>query len=110
MTGLGHFAARAYLAAMRQPGRIRLLLVDGPAALGPERMAALDATAGGGTLREGLAQAFTAASLQAAPPLEATAALLSAAFDRAALAIDAGGDAAAYRAAIIALVDGLLRT
>lgn len=36
------------------------------------------------------------------------AGLLSAAFDRAALAIDAGASAADYRGAIVALIEGLL--
>jgi hypothetical protein len=52
------------------------------------------------TLRDGLEAAIDARGL----PIAALADLLSASFDRAALAIDAGEDAQAYRAAIVALI------
>ncbi|MCZ3133177.1 hypothetical protein NYZ18_18610, partial [Acinetobacter baumannii] len=58
----------------------------------------------GRTLREGLAAAL---DQRIAPPLtvDALATLLSAAFDRAALAIDAGDDPAAIRAAMVRLIE-----
>lgn len=94
----------AYLAAMTTPGRTQLLLIDGPAVLGAGAMFALDAAHAGRTLREGLAQAV-GNGLPAGTPVDALAALLSAAFDRTALAIAAGADAAAYRAAMTGLIE-----
>ncbi|MCR9070978.1 MAG: TetR/AcrR family transcriptional regulator [Alphaproteobacteria bacterium] len=97
--------AGAYFAAMTEPGRARLLLLEGPAILGPETMAALDREQGGGTLRRGLA-----AALPRIDPseLDALADCLSAAFDRAALAIAGGADPAPYCAAITRLIDATL--
>lgn len=59
------------------------------------------------TLREGVAAAMRAAAMKRLP-VDAVTALLSSAFDRAALAIDAGCNAADYRKAIAALIDGLM--
>jgi AcrR family transcriptional regulator len=101
------FAAgtRAFFDAMAAPGRARLLLVEGPAALGPAVMAEIDAGFGGATLRDGLA-----AAIPAADPAEivALAALLSAGFDRAALALDAGADPGPYHAALARIFRALL--
>lgn len=52
--------ARAYLDAMGEPGRTRLLLVDAPAVLGPAEADALDARHARRTLREGLGAALGA--------------------------------------------------
>lgn len=90
----------AYLDAMRVPGRTRLLLIEGPSVLGLAEMKKLDDENAARTLRDGLEAAINARGL----PLAALADLLSAAFDRAALAIDGGEDAKAYRAAIAALI------
>ncbi|MBL0372117.1 TetR/AcrR family transcriptional regulator [Rhizobium sp. KVB221] len=79
--------ADAYLDAMKVPGRTRLLLIDGPAVLGREKIDLIDWENPAGTLVTGLA----AASGRAVDAeLEARAQLLSAAFDRAALEIAAG--------------------
>ncbi|WP_395812697.1 TetR family transcriptional regulator [Archangium minus] len=99
--------ADAYLAAMAVPGRTRLLLLDGPAVLGRTEMDAIDLRHAGRTLREGLAAAMGEGAI-AEGPVDALTGLLSAAFDRAALAIDSGASAADYRSAIAALVEGLL--
>ncbi|SFK79789.1 TetR/AcrR family transcriptional regulator [Lysobacter sp. cf310] len=88
--------SQAYLAAMAVPGRTRLLLIDGPAVLGLAELTALDDAHAARTLREGLA----AAMARAPSEIDAYARLLSAAFDRAALEIDAGADAQAIRAAM----------
>lgn len=96
--------SRAYLDAMRVPGRTRLLLVETPAVLGLPEARGLDEAHAARTLREG----FTEAGI--ADGSEALADLLSAAFDRAALAIEAGGDAAAYGAAISLLIRRLVLT
>lgn len=84
---------RAFFAAMSVPGRARLLLIDGPAVLGPAEMDKIDAGAGLATLRAGLA------SLPGAPAGEDLAALsriLSAAFDRAALHVAGGASPDPY--------------
>lgn len=96
----------AYLAAMRAPGRTRLLLLDGPAVLGRAVMDEIDGRHGARTLREGLVAAMEAGAM-AKLPADALTALLAAAFDRAALAIDAGQPAADYRKALTGLIDGL---
>ncbi len=93
--------SEAYLDAMTVPGRTRLMLVDGPAVLGREATDAIDEATSAATLREGLAKALPGA---AGVPLGALAKLLSAAFDRAALEIDAGADAAEVRAAMLWLL------
>lgn len=92
--------ADAYLAAMRQPGRTRLLLIEGPAVLGAEAMRTLDEETAARTLREGL----EAAGGRHGAPLAALGDLLSAAFDRAALTIESGADPRPYRDAIEVLV------
>ncbi|CDX51785.1 putative transcriptional regulator [Mesorhizobium plurifarium] len=96
----------AYLEAMRVPGRTRLLLLDGPAVLGRAAMDEIDNRHGNRSLREGLVAAMRAQAMTRLPA-EALTALLAAAFDRAALAIGAGGSAEDYRAVLIALMDGL---
>ena len=96
----------AYLAAMRVPGRTRLLLLDGPAVLGRAAMDAIDNRHGNRSLREGLVAAMRANTMTRLPA-EALTALLASAFDRAALAIEAGASAEDYRAVLMALIDGL---
>lgn len=91
----------AFLAAMREPGRARLMLVEAPAALTPETLAEIDATTGGRTLEDGLRAAGVA---EPGP----TAALLSAACDRAALAIDQGSDPRSWHAALRRVITGIL--
>ena len=98
--------SEAYLEAMRWPGRTRLLLLDGPAVLGRAVMDEIDAKHGNRTLREGLLAAMEAGDLRPLPP-DVLTALLAAAFDRAALAIDAGAPEEEYRAVLVALIDGL---
>jgi AcrR family transcriptional regulator len=96
----------AYLSAMRAPGRTRLLLLDGPAVLGRAEMDSIDNRHGSRSLREGLVAAMRA-QIMTRLPAEALTALFAAAFDRAALAIEAGAPAEDYRAVLIALIDGL---
>jgi len=97
---------RAFLQAMTAPGRARLLLVEGPAALGPAAMAAIDAATGAATLRAGLAEAMAQGVLRPLPP-DATAQALSACYDRAALAIAGGADVDAWITVMDALLEGL---
>lgn len=100
--------ADAYFAAMREPGRARLLLLEGPAVLGLQEMARIDRETGGQTLLDGLAHARAAGALPDVP-LEPLAALLSAAFDKAALAIAQGAAAEPYRIAIRTIIAGLMQ-
>lgn len=95
--------AEAYLAAMAERGRTRLLLVDGPAVLGAEKVEAIDAALAGSALHEGLKQALR----RDAAFTSALASLLSAAFDRAALD-EARGDGASTRQAMRWLVERLV--
>lgn len=97
----------AFMAAMSQPGRTRLLLLDGPAVLGRTRMDEIDAHHGGRTLREGLAIAMRQGAIRRLP-LDALAALLSAVFDRAALDVAGGAADADQKKAINALIAGLM--
>ncbi|WP_026616711.1 TetR/AcrR family transcriptional regulator [Ensifer aridi] len=99
--------AAAYFDAMAAPGRVRLLLLDGPAVLGVTEMAMIDAAHGGRTLEEGLAAVMAPHRLEE-KAVKAMAFLLSAAFDRAALEIDAGAARADYAYAIDRLIDRLI--
>ncbi|WP_163267922.1 TetR/AcrR family transcriptional regulator [Chelativorans alearense] len=96
----------AFLQAMAAPGRTRLLLLDGPAVLGRAGMDAIDGRHGNRTLREGLAAAMRAGAIRRLP-LDPLTALLAAAYDRAALAIEAGADAQAFRLTLAAMVESL---
>ncbi len=84
--------AGLYFEAMAVPGRTRLLLLDGPAVLGPLAMARIDRDSGGASLREGLMAAL-GKQRSAKLPTQALADMLSAGFDRAALAIADGASA-----------------
>ncbi len=97
----------AFFNAMAASGRTRLLLLDGPAILGRETMDRIDRENGGGSLRAGLEEAMRSGAMRKLP-LDATAALLSAAFDRAALAIETGAPARDYLNSLEALIDGLM--
>jgi hypothetical protein len=97
----------AYLDAMTVAGRTRLLLIEGPAVLGQAAVEALDAANAGRTLRQGLEAVLTKAGRRKLS-VPALAALLSATFDRAALAIEAGGAADDYRSTMIEVVQRLI--
>lgn len=99
----------AYLAAMRAPGRTRLLLLDGPGVLGRAAMDEIDNRHGNRSLGEGLVAAMRSQSMTRLP-VDALTALLAAAFDRAALAIEAGASTEDYRIVLVALIDGLSPT
>lgn len=92
----------AYLDAMAFPGRTRLLLIEGPAALGTVRMAEIDEGHAAASLREGLEHAMPGRQI------DALTNLLSAAFDRAALDIDGGGNNNAVREAMLFLIDSVV--
>lgn len=95
--------ASAYFDAMAVEGRTRLLLLEATAVLGLPTVAEIDAENAEAILREGLAACLPAAGAL----LEPFTALLSSAFDRAALAVEAGASRQDYERAIAALFDGL---
>ncbi|MBW8788470.1 MULTISPECIES: TetR/AcrR family transcriptional regulator [Rhizobium] len=95
--------ASAYFDAMMAQGRTRLLLIEAPAVLGPPASATIDAENAQATLRAGLAAMLP----EAGAMLEPLTSLLSAAFDRAAIAIEAGAERLHYEQAIAVLLDGL---
>ena len=97
---------QAFFNAMSDPGRVHLLLVVGPAVLGPAEMARIDNETGGNTLREGLALGIASGELKDIP-LQAATTVLSAVFDRAALAIASGESEKDYIATIRILIGGL---
>lgn len=96
----------AFLAAMQDEGRRRIMLVDAPAVLGRAAVDEIDARYGLRTLIEGVA---CAVDIQAIPdlPVVPLAHLLEAIFDRAALAPP--GQLDDYRLAMNALIRGLGR-
>jgi AcrR family transcriptional regulator len=85
--------SEAYLDAMSESGRTRLLLIDGPAVLGPADARDIDDANAAESLAEGLAAAGLARNV----PVAVLASLLSAAFDRAALDVAEGRDVKAVR-------------
>ena len=86
--------AKAYYSAMNDPERTRLILIDGPAGLGPATMRAIDLDTGGRELRVGLAEAL--GCVVDIPEVEARADLISAMFERAALANAGGAESHIY--------------
>lgn len=96
----------AYLSAMQAEGRRQIMLVDAPSVLGRAAVDAIDARHGLRSLIEGVQCARDEGTISPLPTVP-LAHLLSAIFDRAALAPAAELDA--YRAGIEALLRGLRR-
>ena len=94
----------AYLAAMQDIGRRRILLIDAPAVIERQRLEAINSRFGLRTLVEGVAAAVEAEAIRDLPVMP-LAQLLDALFDRAALA--PAEELADYRRAIKALIRGL---
>ena len=92
---------RAYFASMNAPGRCQLLLVDGPAVLGPSEMSVLHEAGGRSSLLDGIRRARPDLPFEEA---NALAVALSAAYDRAAFAISEGAQEEPYVRALTALV------
>lgn len=97
---------RGYFDAMARQGRTRLLLLDGPAVLGTDVMRTIDGETAEASLRKGLRALLS--GTRNSGNAEMLAVLLSAAFDRAALAIEAGANRDQCEEAIAALIDGLI--
>ena len=98
--------ADAYFEAMSIPGRARLLLLEGPAILGVPAMAEVDRRTGGNELRQGLGAVLEGMD-SAVVPIDALSAMLSAAFDKAALAVVSGESIDEYKAALRILLSGI---
>lgn len=96
--------SEAFVAAMQEPGRRRIMLVDAPAVLGREVVDAIDARHGMDTLICGLRDAMDAGALRRLP-IEPLAHLFGAMFDRAALAPP--DQAQDFAKAIKAMIRGL---
>jgi AcrR family transcriptional regulator len=99
--------AQAYFAAMAEAGRARLLLLEAPAVLSAEQVLGLSDLAGFQALQEGLQNALKDRP-EAVLPLRELSVLLSAAFDRAALAIARGEPAELYEQAVRLLLSRLV--
>ncbi|MEM9332519.1 MAG: TetR/AcrR family transcriptional regulator [Pseudomonadota bacterium] len=84
---------RGYLNAMQEFGRVRIMLLDGPAVLGQVKLDKIDRETSADTLRVGLTEAMQAGAIKTMP-VNALTTLLSAMFDRAALSVSEGDDAA----------------
>lgn len=85
------YGARGYLEAMRDKGRVKIMLLDGPAVLGLLELNKIDRETSADTLSEGLNAAIEAGQIKQLP-VEALTVQLSALFDRAALAVSEGDD------------------
>jgi AcrR family transcriptional regulator len=102
--------ARAWIATMARPDVRRILAVDAPTVLGLVRYDALDRRHAQTLLAEGLAAAMDAGAIDFPPGPDRLAALLSGAFNAAALRLGAGSDAGETEAwinAVLALIDRL---
>lgn len=99
----------SYLAAMAVRGRTRLLLIEAPAVLGPEEADAIDSSTIRPSLRDGLESAMRAGVLRALP-LDAITSLMSSAYDRASLAIEAGANPDDWRLVLRSVLEGLRPT
>lgn len=84
-------------------GRARLLLIESISVLSPEQRAQINAMSGQEQLEMGLLEAMQEAGGRGdiTPPIKELAALVSAAFDQAALAIARGESAQRYQSAIV---------
>lgn len=94
--------AEAYFAAMSENGRSRLLLLDAPSVLSPAQVLELSDLAGAKELRIGLESVLPPTDRKI--PLDELTAIVSSAFDRAALAIANGESEKRYKAAITFLL------
>jgi AcrR family transcriptional regulator len=103
LTALGD-GAKGYFAAMAEGGRARILLLEAPAVLSPEQCAELSRLSGEKALEAGLREAVRG---EQGIPYAELAALVSAAFDRAALAIARGAPPKKYIAAMNLLLTRL---
>jgi len=98
--------ADAYVRAMQADGRVRLLLVEGPAVLGRDEMRRIDGGNGDASLRAGLEEAMAEGALPPVP-VATLASLLSAMFERAAMDVAEGAAAEDVLVVIRRIIRGL---
>ena len=98
--------SRGYLKAMQDKGRVRIMLLDGPAVLGHAELDRIDRDTSADALRLGLETAMTTGEIRTLP-LDALTVQLSALFDRAALAIAEGEDPGEHLSVLDAIFNGL---
>lgn len=98
---------RAFLDAMAEPGRVKLMLVEAPAVLEAGQRDGIDARHGLRTLGEGLTAAVQEMGADPAP-VPALSELLSAAYDRAALLIAQGAKRGPLEHALERLLEAAL--
>jgi AcrR family transcriptional regulator len=98
--------AEAYIGTMREPGRVRLLLIEGPAVLGREAMRQIEALHGDASLKIGLEEAMAEGDLPPLP-IDALTSLLSAMFERAAMDVADGKPSDDVRVVIEGMLRGL---
>lgn len=101
--------SRAFLDAMEDKGRVRIMLIDGPVVLGQKELSEIDRRTSTDSLRLGLKAAMDAGELNQLP-LDALTLQLSALFDRAALSISEGGDREAHLKVLEAIFESLANT
>jgi AcrR family transcriptional regulator len=99
--------ASTYMRAMQVPGRVRLLLIEGPAVLGMAEMREIEVRHGDESLRIGLEEAL-AESTAINLPITPLTSLLSALFERAAMDVAAGANEADVLEVIQAVLRGIL--
>ncbi|MDX8348819.1 helix-turn-helix domain-containing protein [Cognatiyoonia sp. IB215446] len=97
--------SRGFLAAMKDHGRVRIMLLDGPAVLGRAEIDRIDRETSADALRLGLEDAMEAKQMKTLP-VQALTVQLSALFDRSALAISEGED----RDAHLEILDAIFET
>lgn len=100
--------AEAYVQAMRVAGRVRLLLIEGPAVLGQEDMRQIEGRNGDASLKIGLGAAILQGTLPSLP-LDTLSSLLSAMFERAAMDAAEGRDPAEVLLVLEQILRGLGR-
>ncbi|MEM1262963.1 MAG: TetR/AcrR family transcriptional regulator [Pseudomonadota bacterium] len=98
--------SRGFLEAMDDPGRVRLMLLDGPVVLGMAELSKIDRETSTDSLRLGLAAAMDSGELKTLP-IDALTVQLSALFDRAALAISEGDNRDEHLAVLDSLFTAL---
>lgn len=98
--------AETFVKAMAENGRARLLLLDAPSVLTPAQIGELSDLAGASELQDSISALLQSKTTRVIPVAELTA-LLSASFERAALAIAGGAPAMPYISAIELLLKGL---
>ena len=98
--------SRGYLRAMQDAGRVRIMLLDGPAALGRIEIDKIDRETSADALRIGLTEAMKENQIRELP-IEALTVQLSAMFDRAALGVSEGDDPNDHLVVLDALLGAL---